>query len=132
MMGRDLEQRLRLAQRNLLQRRRSELTLLESRLQAHSPLPYLRQQQLDLARHRQRLISAMQQKLQHAGEHLGHLAQMLDSLSPLGTLQRGYAIVTDTSGQVVRNVGEVSVGDEVEARLAKGRLGLTVSKVKKR
>jgi exodeoxyribonuclease VII large subunit len=57
---------------------------------------------------------------------------MLDSLSPLGTLQRGYAIVTDNNGKVVRDASEVSVGDEVEARLAKGRLGLTVNKVKKR
>jgi exodeoxyribonuclease VII large subunit len=89
-------------------------------------LPYLRQQQLEVERQRQRLTSAMQQKLQHAGEHLGHLAQMLDSLSPLGTLQRGYAIVTDSNGKVVTDSGAVAVGDEVSARLASGVLGLTV------
>jgi exodeoxyribonuclease VII large subunit len=76
--------------------------------------------------------TAMVQRLHQSANRLAHLGQMLDSLSPLGTLQRGYAIVTDTSGQVVRIAGEVSVGDEVEARLAKGRLGLIVSKVKKR
>ena len=65
----ELEQRLILAQKNLLRRRAGELALLESRLRAHSPLPYLRQQQLDLQRHRQRLNAAIQQKLQHAGEH---------------------------------------------------------------
>jgi exodeoxyribonuclease VII large subunit len=71
----------------------------------------------------------MQQRLQQAGSRLAHLAQMLDSLSPLGTLQRGYAIVTDNQGKVLTDAGKVSVGDELEARLARGRLGLTVKRV---
>ena len=54
---------------------------------------------------------------------------MLDSLSPLGTLQRGYAIVTDSAGNVVRDASTVAIGDVMEARLAHGRLGLTVNKV---
>lgn len=122
----DLEQRLVLAQKNLLQRRRSELALLESRLRGHSPLPFLRQQQLDLQRSRQRLISAMQQKLLHTKDHLGHLAQMLDSLSPLSTLHRGYAIVTDANGKVITSSSTVQIGDDVSARLGMGSLGLTV------
>ena len=57
------------------------------------------------------------------------MAKMLDSLSPLGTLQRGYAIVTDSSGSVVLEADSVSVGDDIEALLANGRLGLTVKSV---
>ena len=125
----ELEQRLVLAQRNLLRRRRSELALLESRLQARSPLPRLQQLQRDILRLRQRLTAAMQLQLHQAGERLGHLARMLDSLSPLGTLQRGYAIITDRDGRVVTDASSVAVGDELEARLAQGRLGLTVNKV---
>jgi len=125
----ELEQRLVLAQTNLLRRRRSELTLLESRLQANSPLPRLRQLQLDLQRLRQRLTAATGLKLQHSREQLAHLAQLLDSLSPLGTLQRGYAIITDADGKVVTDASTVAVGDELEGRLANGRLGLTVNKV---
>ena len=125
----ELEQRLVLAQTNLLRRRSSELTLLESRLQANSPLPRLRQLQLDLQRLRQRLTAATGLKLQHSREQLAHLAQLLDSLSPLGTLQRGYAIITDADGKVVTDASTVAVGDELEGRLAKGRLGLTVNKV---
>jgi len=54
---------------------------------------------------------------------------LLDSLSPLGTLQRGYAIITDSDGKVVTDASKLAVGDEVEGRLAKGRLGLTVNKI---
>ncbi len=125
----ELEQRLILAQKNQLQRRQSELALLESRLAAHSPLPRVRQLQLDIERSRKRLSAAMQLQLSHAGERLSHLAQLLDSLSPLSTLQRGYAIITDSEGKVLTDASAVAVGDEVEGRLAKGRLGLVVSKV---
>ena len=125
----DLEQRLVLAQKNLLQRRRAELSLLESRLLARSPLPRLQQLQRDTSQMQQRLEAAMQHKLQQAGERLAHLAQMLDSLSPLGTLQRGYAIVTDVDGRVLTDAAAVKTGDAVQARLARGRLDLTVDAI---
>ena len=122
----DLEQRLILAQKNLLQRRRGELALLQSRLHAQSPLPRLQQMQRDTGQLQHRLEAAMQQRLLQARNRLAHLAQLLDSLSPLGTLQRGYAIVTDASGKVITDAAAVASGDEVEARLASGRLALTV------
>lgn len=125
----ELEQRLVLAQKNLLARRRAQLALLESRLQARSPLPRVRQLQLDIRRLHQQLAAAMQQQLQRSGDRLGHLARMLDSLSPLGTLQRGYAILTDQGGRVVSDAAAVAVGDELRARLARGQLGLKVTKV---
>ena len=125
----DLEQRLVRAQTNLLQRRRSELALLESRLHAHSPLPRLQRLQRETEQLGQRLEAAMRQRLHQANERLAHLAQMLDSLSPLATLSRGYAIVTDSEGRVVTDAAAVTVGDQVQARLARGRLGLTVNEV---
>jgi exodeoxyribonuclease VII large subunit len=124
----DLEQRLLLAQKNQMQRQHSKLALLDSRLMARSPLPQLRQLQRDTVQWRNRLDTAMQQRLSAYAKRLAHLAQILDSLSPLGTLQRGYAIVTDRQGKVIRDSEEVVIGDEVEARLANGHLGLTVTR----
>jgi exodeoxyribonuclease VII large subunit len=125
----DMEQRLLLAQRNLLRRHASELALLNSRLNAQNPAVRLRQLMQDGQQLGKRLQVAMEQQLQRSHNRLAHLAQMLDSLSPLATLQRGYAIVTDSSGNVVRNAADVSIGQEVEARLGQGRLGLTVARV---
>lgn len=125
----DLEQRLLMAQKNLLQRQHNKLALLDSRLTSLSPRPRLQQLQRDTAQWRQRLEAAMRQQLQTNAQRLGHLAQMLDSLSPLGTLQRGFAIVTDSEGKVLRDTSKIVVGDEVEARLARGRLGLIVKNV---
>lgn len=128
----DLEQRLILAQKNQLLRHRSALELLESRLMTQSPMPRIRQLQTDAQHWHKQMETAMVQRLHQSANRLAHLGQMLDSLSPLGTLQRGYAMVTDGSGKVVRDASEVSVGDELDARLARGRLAVTVNKVKKR
>ncbi len=122
-----MEQKLQqLMQRKLADCAR-ELEHLRRRLR--HPGHQLREQSQRLDDLEQRLQGAMQRKLQQAGTRLAHLAQMLDSLSPLSTLQRGYAIVTDASGRVVTDASTVCAGDKVEARLATGRLQLTVDEI---
>lgn len=125
----DLEQRLLTAQRSFMLRQHNRLALQENRLMAVSPLPRLRQMQRDTRQRRQQLDSSMRRRLERHANRLAHLAQMLDSLSPLGILARGYAIVTDSNGAVLRDTSKVAIGDEVEARLASGHLGLTVRTV---
>lgn len=123
----DLEQRLILAQKSALRRRHSELALKRTQFQAHSPVPTLSRQQQDLDRQRAQLLSAMQQKLKHATARVDHFEQLLNSLSPLQTLHRGYAIVTDKGGKALTRATEVDVGQEVSARLAVGFLDLNVT-----
>ena len=69
---------------------------------------------------------AIDTKIQDGRERLGRAAASLDALSPLGVLQRGYAIAQDASGKLVRDAAAVNVGDEVNVRLAKGRLNTRV------
>ena len=54
---------------------------------------------------------------------------MLESLNPRAILQRGYAIMIDGDGKVLRDSAAVAIGDEVQATLASGELGLTVNRV---
>ena len=70
--------------------------------------------------------AAMEEKLQDGRERLALAAASLDALSPLGVLQRGYAIAQDASGNLVRDAAAVKVGDEVSVRLAKGKLNTQV------
>ena len=46
--------------------------------------------------------------------------------SPYELLKRGYAIVYDAAGKVVRSVDEVAVGDAIGVRLAQGEIDATV------
>jgi exodeoxyribonuclease VII large subunit len=60
----------------------------------------------------------------------GSLMSTLDSLSPLSILARGYGIIqTVPEGTVIKKATEVSLGDDVRARLAEGQLLCTVRKV---
>jgi exodeoxyribonuclease VII large subunit len=121
------EQRLQ----QLIRRKLSDATrdLENLRRRLRHPGHQLREQSQRLDDLEQRLNNAMQRKLEHAGTRLAHLGQMLDSLSPLRSLQRGYAILTDASGNVVTDAAALSRGDTVQAVLAKGRLQLSVDNV---
>lgn len=70
--------------------------------------------------------AALDTQIQQGRERLGLAAASLDALSPLGVLQRGYAIAQDASGKLVRDAAAVNAGDEVSVRLARGRLNTRV------
>ncbi|RYY49385.1 MAG: exodeoxyribonuclease VII large subunit, partial [Chitinophagaceae bacterium] len=46
----------------------------------------------------------------------------LDAVSPLAVLGRGYAVVTDSSGSILRRAADAAPGDTVDVRLADGHL----------
>jgi exodeoxyribonuclease VII large subunit len=66
--------------------------------------------------------AAIDVHLQSGRERLGLAAASLDAMSPLAVLKRGYAIAQDSTGKLVRDAAVVAIGDEVQVRLAKGRL----------
>jgi exodeoxyribonuclease VII large subunit len=60
-------------------------------------------------------------------ERLDGLSARLDSLSPVATLARGYAIVRQpATGTVVRSVAQVSPGDHLSVHVADGEFETTV------
>jgi exodeoxyribonuclease VII large subunit len=63
--------------------------------------------------------------LQRAGR-LNQLTGQLEALSPLAILDRGYALVFDASGLLLKDADGVKAGDEISARLAKGSITATV------
>jgi exodeoxyribonuclease VII large subunit len=124
----ELEQRMIRAQRQTLRQNQSRAALLQQRLQGRNPAQRVGQHQRDVVALQQRLQRAMQARLERARTRLAHVGQLLDSVSPLATLQRGYAILTTESGEVVRSAEQVTPGDTLRARLAEGRLQLTVER----
>ena len=58
----------------------------------------------------------------------GCLQTALESLSPLAILDRGYALIFDSEGNLVKDASRVRVGQEISARLARGGLQAAITK----
>lgn len=77
-----------------------------------------------------RLPTAMLHVLERQRQRLRQAIRSLHNLSPLSTLERGYAIVEEAeTTKIVRDARDVQPGDRVDARLARGRLRCLVNEV---
>jgi exodeoxyribonuclease VII large subunit len=55
---------------------------------------------------------------------------MLESLSPLAVLGRGYAIISNTDGRALRRADDTRTGERLTARLGRGQLEVEVVKTR--
>jgi exodeoxyribonuclease VII large subunit len=124
-----LAQRLRMAQLHTRSHAGHALLVLQARLRQHSPVARLREQRLRHAHLRARLTQATRRVLELARERAVHAAHALDTLSPLATLARGYAILEKPDGAIVRAAGATQAGERLLARLARGSLDCRVEAV---
>jgi exodeoxyribonuclease VII large subunit len=118
----ELEQRASRALRQILADRRSALGESLSRLWQLSPGARL---QGIAARHAAlfaRLRAAGLKQLNRARERLAPLVRTLNAVSPLATLDRGYAIVSLEGGGILRDAREATAGTIIEARLSQGKI----------
>ena len=113
-----------LTNRHQLQKIRSELLQLSPALSVQRSIGRL-------AQLRQRLATGARAIVSNADHRVALLGRALHSVSPLATLERGYAIVRDAaSGKVLLRADDANRGDEILARLAEGELVATVTKVR--
>ena len=82
----------------------------------------------DLASHTSSLAATMRTALLRNRSRLEQLEHQLKALSPVAILERGYALVFDTSGKLVKDSNQVKPGDEISARLARGQISARVGK----
>jgi len=73
-----------------------------------------------------RLSAAVLSGLDRPRAALDRAQAGLAALSPLATLERGYAIARRPDGSVLRDAGAAAVGEELELVLRRGRLGVEV------
>ncbi len=111
--------------RNRLRTGSERLTQLRARLQAQHPHANLRAQHDGLRALRRRLRATTGYGLALRSQHLTELARTLNAVSPLATLQRGYAIVLERdSDRVVRSAEQARAMQRFDVRFADGNLPL--------
>lgn len=115
--------------RGLVQHRR-HLDHLSGRLRGSNPGQRLARGRERLEEVRRRMQQAMIRRLQDGRRQLDSQARALHTVSPLATLDRGYAIVQRPDGAIIRRADELMAGDEITARLARGTISAHVIEVR--
>jgi exodeoxyribonuclease VII large subunit len=73
------------------------------------------------------LVRASAARIEGAATTLRQLRLLLDALSPVRVLARGYAIVAGEGGRAVRSWRDAPIGSSLQIRLARGSLQATVT-----
>jgi exodeoxyribonuclease VII large subunit len=127
----ELEQRYRLSMRNYFSKLNSTIQRMHAILLQHTPRHRIQRSQVLYRALEQRLRAAMPALLRERHQRLASACKALDTVSPLATLERGYAIVSRTGQrEILRDANAVSAGETVETRLAHGTLLCTVDTIK--
>lgn len=107
-----------------LDRSRGQVAALSGRLR--SPEQIVRTSGERVAREVAALKIAFGRCWDDAGKRLGHLGELLESISPLRVLDRGYVLVEDAAGATVARAAETTPGQEVSLRFADDRAGAVI------
>jgi len=127
----ELQTRYIRAQKNRLNNDKIILQGLATRFALYDPAEQLQQQHNKYQLAYQRLQKCIQQRLKNKTQQLTYIGHSLDTVSPLATLQRGYAIVTQhDNDKIIRTSKKIKVGDKMVTQLSKGTLFSTVDKIK--
>ncbi|MBK1735149.1 exodeoxyribonuclease VII large subunit [Halorhodospira abdelmalekii] len=121
--------RLHSALTRTLQRREERLLTLTRRLTAQHPGRRLRDRAQRLDELEARLRRGIEQRLGTSRQRLSAAARALHTVSPLATLERGYAVIQRTDGCILRRADEATPGALVHARLGSGRLDCRIEKI---
>jgi exodeoxyribonuclease VII large subunit len=121
----ELELRLQRAVRQHIERHRQRWQFWQKSLALCSPALRVTQQNLQQQQLQRRLEQAMAQRLQQAKQQWHQHSVMLQQISPLATLERGYAI-TLHQGKVVKDAMSLQAGDVITTKVANGEFQATV------
>lgn len=125
----ELMQRLPAAFSVGIQLRLSSLAALRARIGACDPQHRITHYGNRIVDSSRRLIAAIRTRITSRQAALDEYVRALRAVSPEATLHRGYAIVTGADGTIARDANNFVRGDRVSAKLAIGRLALSVDDV---
>jgi exodeoxyribonuclease VII large subunit len=122
----DLKNRLERSERYILEQQRRRLEVAAAAVRHYDVRRMLAGIRKELDARVASLASVTRTVLLQRTGKLNQLEGQLQALSPLAILDRGYALVFDSSGMLLKDAAPLKPGDEISARLAKGSLTATV------
>ena len=103
-----------------LQALRERLDTLKRKRVLTDQMAYVQDKRMELVHLQQRLGDLAKAEITQKQKSFTALAASLDAMSPLKVLGRGYAMVRNEAGQVLKSSREVAVGDQVRVTLGSG------------
>jgi exodeoxyribonuclease VII large subunit len=116
----DLTNRLDRAERQILEPHRRRLETAAAAVRHYDVRRMLAGIRQELVSRVAALAATARTLLLRQRSKLNQLVGQLEALSPLAILDRGYALVFDSTGLLLKDAARVKAGDEISARLAKG------------
>jgi exodeoxyribonuclease VII large subunit len=126
----DLVHRLTNAERGLIEAQRRRFETLSAAVRHYDVRRVLSSMRKDLELRVNALSAVARNLLLERKVHLDRVDTALRALSPVAILERGYALVFDKDGKLVKDAAKVKRGDEIAARLAKGTVTARVEKTR--
>ncbi|MFN2267909.1 MAG: exodeoxyribonuclease VII large subunit, partial [Desulfonatronovibrio sp.] len=126
--------RLTHSMERLLQKQTLDFERVMARLQRQSPVNRMTIQRQRLRHATEKLIQGVQALLKQKSAAFSTQAALLDTVSPLATLARGYAIVRrkkteKKQEEILTRSSQVHPGEQIEILLHSGRLECEINRV---
>jgi exodeoxyribonuclease VII large subunit len=126
----DLKERLRSSFYHEKQNLNNELQQLQLRLLHQNPARKISERKILLKNIQKDLFNNLSGRLAALKERLRKNSAVLESLNPLGVLQRGYSITRSMeSGMIIRQAADLSIGEDVNIQLARGHFNAKIEKI---
>ena len=128
---RGAEERMEQSETARLDTLRQRLKTLASKRVMTDQLAYVQDKRMALIHVQQRLGDLADGQLARKRQSFAALAASLDAMSPLKVLGRGYAMVQNDAGQILKSCRDVTAGERVSVTLGEGGFSATVEEVRK-
>jgi exodeoxyribonuclease VII large subunit len=122
-----LDIRLRRAMAGKMQQQTTQMQSVKDRLVRLSPKEAIAQRKQAVANSVKQMMRAVSQQVELKQSKTAQAMHLLDTVSPLKTLGRGYSIIRDSNDKVVKTVAQVSAGDTLRGQMTDGEVVFSVT-----
>ncbi len=115
-----LSLKLQQSQQQFLTNKQSALQRLTQSITSFNPKQRLTEERTKITQLNQNLVKYTSQLLNEKKQQFRHNSELLDSVSPLATLSRGYAIIENAEHRIIRNINDINKGEVITAKIKNG------------
>ncbi|MBU3208417.1 exodeoxyribonuclease VII large subunit [Clostridium algidicarnis] len=114
--------RLQKSMEDNLLKKKNEVNLLKNTIEFNSPMTYILNEHKKIEIINDRLNISMKKKVSEEKNKLGYMMDLLNSRNPLNILNKGYTLVKDESGKIVKDSKKLSKEQQIEIKFRDGSL----------